>query len=146
MDMLPSLSTPPTFIGESEALCGRNVSTGISSSTDRAAAEQGFSASPCASAVNPPSCTTHCAQHSGDISLKETSTLRCFFFFFLKHVIWQLLKELPTSYKYFQEEICQCLGLQKRECEDDQHRAGCQTVLFNHPSVCPPTSLPPVNW
>lgn len=52
--------------------------------------------------------------------------------------MWQLLKELPTSYKYFQEEICQCLGLQKRECEDDQHKADCQTVLFNHPSVCPP--------
>lgn len=51
--------------------------------------------------------------------------------------MWQLLKELPTFYKYFQEEICQCLGLQKRECEDDQHEACCQTVLFIHPSVCP---------
>lgn len=51
--------------------------------------------------------------------------------------MWQLLKELPTFYKYFQEEICQCLGLQKRECDDDQHEAGCQAVLFIHPSVYP---------
>lgn len=51
--------------------------------------------------------------------------------------MWQLLKELPTFCKYFQEEICQCLGLQKREREDDQHEAGCQTVRFIHPPVCP---------
>lgn len=99
--MLPSLSTPPRFIGESEALCGRNVSTGISSSTDRAAAEQGFSASPCASAVNPPSCTTHCAQHSGDISLKETSTLRWFFVFFFKACHMAVIKRAAYILQIF---------------------------------------------
>lgn len=53
------------------------------------------------------------------------------FWFSLKHATWQLLEELLTFYKYFQEEICQCLGLQKGKCEDDQ------TALFIHPSVCP---------
>lgn len=56
--------------------------------------------------------------------------------------MWELLKELPTFYKYFQEQTCRCLRRWKRERDADQRGAGCQTTLSIHQSI-PKTTLPP---
>lgn len=82
---------------------------------------QGLSASPCASAGKPSlSVSPYCsalAQHETE----GNADILVGFDFFSKHVMWELLKELPTLYKYFQEQACWCLGLWKREHGSDQH-------------------------